>query len=134
MVEMSKFKVGDKVRIVKCSGEDAWYKNNIGELYTIDTNTTTLHDRKYWYIVEKPNHTIFVNDIELELAVQEPITTIDAVNLLQSLLTSYSDAQIVLSETEMFVNALDKTFICENVEVLEEVCRAVNYLCRQETT
>lgn len=129
---MSKFKTGDKVRIVKCSGEDAWYKNNIGELYTIDTNTTTLHDRKYWYIVEKPNHTIFVNDIELELAVQEPITTIDAVIHLQSLLASYSDAQIVLSETEMFVNALDKTFLCENVEVLEEVCKAVSYLTRQE--
>jgi len=127
-----KFKPGDKVRIVKCSGEDVWYKNSIGELYTIDTNTTTLHERKYWYIVERPNHTIFVDDIELELVVQEPITTIDAVNLLQSLLTSYSDAQIVLSETEMFVNALDKTFICENVEVLEEVCKAVSYLTRQE--
>jgi hypothetical protein len=39
---MSKFKAGDKVRIVKCSGEDAWYKNNIGELgwtYCIDTET-----------------------------------------------------------------------------------------------
>lgn len=129
---MSKFKAGDKVRIVKCSGEDAWYKNNIGELYTIDTNTTTLHDRKYWYIVEKPNHTIFVNDIELELAVQEPITTIDAVTHLQSLLASYSDAQIVLSETEMFVKALGKTFLCENAEVLEEVCKAVSYLTRQE--
>ena len=131
---MSKFKAGDKVRIVKCSGEDAWYKNNIGELYTIDTNNTTLHDRKYWYIVEKPNHTIFVNDIELELAVQEPITTIDAVTYLQSLLASYSDAQIVLSETEMFVKALGKTFVCENVEVLEEVCKAVCYLTRQEIT
>lgn len=131
---MSKFKTGDKVRIVKCSGEDAWYKNNIGELYTIDTNTTTLHDRKYWYIVEKPNHTIFVNDIELELAVHEPITTIDAVIHLQSLLASYSDAQIVLSETEMFVKALGKTFVCENEAVLEEVCKAVSYLSNQETT
>ena len=131
---MSKFKAGDKVRIVKCSGEDAWYKNNIGELYTIDTNNTTLHDRKYWYIVEKPNHTIFVNDIELELAVQEPITTIDAVTYLQSLLASYSDAQIVLSETEMFVKALGKTFVCENEAVLEEVCKAVSYLSNQETT
>lgn len=63
---------------------------------------------------------------------KEPITTIDAVTHLQSLLSSYSDAQIVLSETEMFVNALGKTFLCENAEVLEEVCKAVSYLTRQE--
>lgn len=63
---------------------------------------------------------------------KETITTIDAVTHLQSLLSSYSDAQIVLSETEMFVNALGKTFLCENAEVLEEVCKAVSYLTRQE--
>lgn len=63
---------------------------------------------------------------------KEPITTIDAILHLQTLLDSYSDAQIVLSETEMFVNALGKTFVCENVEVLEEVCKAVSYLTRQE--
>lgn len=42
------------------------------------------------------------------------------------------DAQNALSETEMFVNALGKTFLCENVEVLEEVCKVVIYLTRQE--
>lgn len=131
---MSKFKPGDKVRIVKCSASDAWYKNHIGELYTIDVNPATLHERKYWYIVERPNYPIFVNDIELELAAQEPITTIDAVIHLQSLLASYSNAQIVLSETEMFVKALGKTFVCENETVLEEVCKAVSYLGNQETT
>jgi hypothetical protein len=62
------------------------------------------------------------------------ITTTEARLHLQSLLEYPSNAQIVISETEMFVNALDKTFLCENDEVLEEVCRAVNYLCRQETT
>ena len=59
---------------------------------------------------------------------KEYITTIDAVTHLQSLLSSYSDAQIVLSETEMFVNALGKTFLCENVEVLEEVCKGCKLL------
>lgn len=130
---MSKFKTGDKVRIVKCYGTDAWYKNNIGELYTLDDNPTTLLDRKYWYIVERPNHTIFVDDIELELAVQKPITTIDAILHLQTLLDRYSDAQVVLSENKMFIKALGKTFLCENAEVLEEVvCKAVSYLTRQE--
>lgn len=129
---MSKFKTGDKVRIVKCSDTDAWYKNNIGALYTIDDNPTTLHDRKYWYIVEKPNHTIFVNDIELELAVQEPITVADARLHFQSLLDCSGDAQIIITETEVFVKALGKTFVCENDAVLEEVCKAVSYLTRQE--
>jgi hypothetical protein len=130
---MSKFKTGDKVRIVKCCGEGAWYKNNIGELYTIDTNTPTLHDRKYWYIVEKPKHTIFVDDIELELAVQEPITTEDAILRLQCLVDLTGDGvEIIIRENDLFVKAFDKQFYCENADVLEEAAKAAAFLSRQE--
>jgi len=129
---MSKFKTGDKVRIVKCSGEDAWYKNNIGELYTIDTNTTTLHERKYWYIVERPNHTIFVDDIELELVAQEPFTTVDAVLHLQAMLDFSGDAQIVVTETQIFVNAFDKCFLVDTPSNLDTIINAVGCLANQE--
>jgi len=129
---MSKFKPGDKVRIVKCSGEDAWYKNNIGELYTIDTNTTTLHERKYWYIVERPNHTIFVDDIELELVAQEPFTTVDAVLHLQAMLDFSGDAQIVVTETQIFVNAFDKCFLVDTPSNLDTIINAVGCLANQE--
>lgn len=130
---MSKFKAGDKVCIVKCSGEDYWYKNNIGELYTIDTKNTTLRDCKYWYIVEKPNHAIFVNDIELELAVQEPITTEDAILHLQSLVDlTGDDVEIIIRENDLFVKAFGKQFYCENADVLEEAAKAAAFLSRQE--
>ena len=130
---MSKFKAGDKVRIVKCSGEDHWYKNNIGEVYTIDTNNITLCDCKYWYIVEKPLCTIFVNDIELESAVQEPITTIDAILHLQSLVDlTGDDVEIIIRENDLFVKAFGKQFYCENADVLEEAAKAAAYLSRQE--
>ena len=129
---MIKFKSGDKVRIVKCSGEDAWYKNNIVELYTIDTNTTTLHERKYWYIVERPNHTIFVDDIELELVAQEPFTTVDAVLHLQAMLDFSGDAQIVVTETQIFVNAFDKCFLVDTPSNLDTIINAVGCLANQE--
>jgi hypothetical protein len=133
---MSKFKAGDKVRIVKCSGEDAWYKNNIGELYTIDTNTTTLHDRKYWYIVEKPNHTIHASDIELVTegeTMAKEITTTEAVLHLQSLVDlTGDDVEIIIRENEMFVKAFGKQFYCENTDVLEEAAKAAAFLSRQE--
>ena len=131
---MSKFKTGDKVRIVKASYDWYWYADFIGHLYTIKAQCTSGKDASY-YVDERAEHTVLEKDIELELAVQESITTtIDAVTHLQSLLASYSDAQIVLSETGMFVKALGKTFLCENDEVLEEVCKAVSYLSNQETT
>lgn len=139
---MNKFKAGDRVRIVKCSGEDAWYRNNIGSVYTIGDNPTTLHTRAYWYITERPTQTIFVNDLALVDGTSEQgvdmtkeLTTVDAVLHLQSLVDlTGDDVQIIIQENELFVNAFDKTFYCENAEVLEEVCKAISYLSRQETT
>lgn len=139
---MSKFKAGDKVRIVKCSGEDAWYRNNIGSAYTIGDNPTTLHPRDYWYIAEKPAQTIFVNDLALVGGTSEQgvdmnkeLTTAVAILHLQSLVDlTGDDVQIIIQENELFVKLFDKTFYCENAEVLEEVCKAASCLSRQELT
>ena len=121
-----KFKPGDKIRIVKASYDWYWYADCIGDLYTIKSQCISGKDASY-YTDERAKHTVLEKDIELELAAQNKFTTADARLHLQALLEYPSNAQIVISETEMFVNALDKTFLCENDEVLEEVCRAVNY-------
>jgi len=64
---------------------------------------------------------------------EQTITTQQAILHLQSLVDlTGDDVGIIIRETEVFVNALGKTFLCENVEVLEEVCKAVSYLTRQE--
>lgn len=60
-------------------------------------------------------------------------TTQDAILHLQSLLDLAGDGvQIVIQENEIFVKAFDKTFYCETTEELDEVCKAVCYLSRQE--
>lgn len=62
------------------------------------------------------------------------ITTNEAILHLQSLVDLTGDGvQIIIQENELFVKVFDKTFYCENAEVLEEVCKAVSYLSRQET-
>ena len=141
---MNKFKAGDKVKIVKCSGEDAWYRHHIGYEYTIGDNPTTLVERKYWYIVEHPERTIFGNDIELvtislekgiELHMkntENTITTEDAILHLRGLLDYCVDSQIVIQVNSIMVNASDKTFIAETAESLEKICNAVNFLATQE--
>ena len=73
-------------------------------------------------------------DIELELATKDEITTADAILHLQSLVDLTGDGvEIIIQENELFVKVFNKTFYCENVEVLEEVCKAASYLSRQET-
>ena len=62
-------------------------------------------------------------------------TTQDAVLHLQSLVDLTGDGvQIIIQENELSVNVFNRTFYCENVEVLEEVCKAACYLSRQEAT
>lgn len=131
---MVKFKTGDRVRIIR-GREDTWYNHHIGYEYTIAMNPT-LHERVYWYINEKPYHTIHASDIELVTEGEQmtkEITTNEAVLHLQSLVDLTGDAvQIIIQENELFVKAFDKTFYCESAEVLEEVCKAASYLSRQE--
>lgn len=129
---MSKFKPGDKVRIVQASGDWYWYANRIGGTFTIDKYDGTQVGS--YFVQENPGGTVLEKDIELELEVKDNLTTLEAVLHLQSMLEYVGDTKIIITEQEMFVESLGKTFVCENVEVLEEVCKAVNYLSKQETT
>ena len=132
---MPKFKTGDRVRIIR-GREDAWYNHHIGYEYTIAMNPTTLHERVYRYINEKPNHTIHASDIELVTegeTMTKEITTNEAILHLQSLVDLTGDGvEIVIRENECFVKAFDKQFYCENADVLEEAVKAAAFLSRQE--
>lgn len=132
---MSKFKPGDKVRIIR-GREGAWYNHHIGYEYTIAMNPTTLYERVYWYVNEMPNHTIHASDIELVTegeTMAKEITTTEAVLHLQSLVDlTGDDVEIIIRENEMFVKAFGKQFYCENTDVLEEAAKAAAFLSRQE--
>ena len=131
---MSKFLPGDKVRIVKASYDWYWYANKIGHKITIKSQYVEGKTPSYW-VEEFEEYTVAEADIELELAAKDEITTVDAVLHLQSLVDlTGDDVQIIIQENELFVKAFDKTFYCENAEVLEEVCKTISYLSRQETT
>lgn len=129
---MSKFKAGDKVRVIKASGEWYWYAARIGEVFTIlDTDGI-----KSYFVKERPGSTVKEDDIELVSFEAVPCSNIEeAVLSLQSLLPDYGSTEIVITNSEIFVKSLGhRTFLCENAEVLEEVCKAVSYLTRQELT
>lgn len=129
---MSKFKPGDKVRIIQASGDWYWYANRIGDTLTIDKYDGTQTGK--YFVQENPGGTVLEKDIELAQEVNDNLTTLEAVLHLQAMLEYVGDTKIIITEQEMFVESFGKTFVCENVEVLEEVCKAVNYLSQQETT
>ena len=99
-----------------------YHENNVDFLYGIEING------RHYILSEKGLE--LVNDI----VCNKPATTLEDVLHLQSMLEYVGDTKIVITEQELFVEAMGKTFVCENVEVLEEVCKAVNYLSKQETT
>lgn len=98
------------------------HENNVDFLYGIEING------RHYILREKGLE--LVNDI----VCNNPATTLEAVLHLQSMLEYVGDTKIIITEQEMFVESFGKTFVCENVEVLEKVCNAANYLSRQETT
>ena len=132
---MPKFKTGDRVRIIR-GREDTWYNHHIGYEYTIAMNPTTLHERVYWYINEKPNHTIHASDIELVTegeTMTKEITTNETILHLQSLVDlTGDDVEIIIRENDLFVQVFDKHIYCENADVLEEAAKAAAFLSRQE--
>lgn len=128
---MSKFKTGDKVRIVKASYDWYWYADCIGDLYTIKAQCISGKDASY-YVDERAEHTVSEKDIELELVAQEPFTTVDAVLHLQAMLDFSGDAQIVVTETQIFVNAFDKCFLVDTPLNLDTIINAVGCLANQE--
>lgn len=61
------------------------------------------------------------------------ITTNEAILHLQSLVDLTGEGvEIIIRENECFVKAFDKTFYCENVDVLLEAVKSAVYLSRQE--
>lgn len=58
---MSKFKTGDKVKIISCDKEGYWYVDKIGEIYTI---VEYISDARC-YSVEESKMSICENDLEL---------------------------------------------------------------------
>jgi len=61
------------------------------------------------------------------------ITTNEAILHLQSLVDLTGDGvEIIIRENECFVKAFDKTFYCENADVLLEAVKSAAYLSRQE--
>ena len=61
------------------------------------------------------------------------VTTSEAVLHLQSLVDLTGDGvEIIIRENECFVKAFDKTFYCENADVLLEAVKAASYLSRQD--
>lgn len=133
---MPKFKTGDRVRIIR-GREDTWYNHHIGYEYTIAMNPTTLHEPVYWYINEKPNHTIHVSDIELVTegeTMTKGITTNEAILQLQYLLDMCVDdsVSIIIKPSEMTVKTFYREYAVANAEELEKVCKAVSYLSGME--
>lgn len=133
---MDKFKAGDKVKIISCSEEFFWYRNRIGDVYTISNQPDCSIGRQLWYIDEKPNATIYLKDIELVTereSMDKEITTEQAILHLQSLVDlTGDDVEIIIRENELFVKAFGKQFYCENADVLEEAAKAAAFLSRQE--
>ena len=155
---MSKFNIGDKVVVTSKSqvypAYTAWAKryglknydmafsnwateSTVGEVIAHGGH---LQSADYLYAITSGGKEYIVSCDGLKLveeASSNPVImkTQDAILYLQSLLDLAGDGvQIVIQENELFVKAFDKTFYCENVEVLEEVCKAASYLSRQETT
>lgn len=80
---MSKFKAGDKVKIISCDKEYYWYADKIGEIYTI---VEYIFDTRC-YSVEESKMSICENDLELELALTNDLKNIlknDLKNILKN--------------------------------------------------
>lgn len=63
---MSKFKAGDKVRIIKATNKSALYSNLIGNVYTLLYKVTDTIQVGSWAVQEEVDWFIREDDIELE--------------------------------------------------------------------
>lgn len=151
---MNKFNIGDVIKVIDVAQSYTTYfewaeQHNLNQ-YSLDSLpfkgeegiivTKGYHDNNvdFLYGINIDGYHYIVSEKGLELVnvtiCNKPTTTLEAVLHLQSMLEYIGDTKIVITEQELFVEAMGKTFVCENVEVLEEVCKAVNYLSQQETT
>lgn len=151
---MSKFNIGDVIKVIDVAQSYTTYfewaeQHNLNQ-YSLDSLpfkgeegiivTKGYHENNvdFLYGIEINGRHYILSEKGLELVnntvCNNPATTLEAVLHLQSMLEYVGDTKIIIAEQELFVEAMGKTFVCENVEVLEEVCKAVNYLSKQETT
>lgn len=147
---MNKFNIGDVIKVIDVAQSYTTYlrwaeQHNLNQ-YSLDslpfkgeegiivTKGYHYNNVDFLYGIEINGRHYILSEKGLELACNNPATTLEAVLHLQSMLEYVGDTKIIITEQEMFVEAMGKTFVCENVEVLEEVCKAVNYLSQQETT
>lgn len=151
---VSKFNIGDVIKVIDVAQSYTTYfewaeQHNLNQ-YSLDSLpfkgeegvivTKGYHENNvdFLYGIEINGRHYILSEKGLELVnntvCNNPATTLEAVLHLQSMLEYVGDTKIIIAEQELFVEAMGKTFVCENVEVLEEVCKAVNYLSKQETT
>lgn len=155
---MHKFNIGDKVVVTDADQNYPTYttwatKHGLKNYATDSGNWATrgtvgkvishgghLVDADYLYAITVDGKDFILSYEGLELfdeaannTVNKP--TVDAILHLQSLLDLTGDGvQIIIQENELSVNVFNKTFHCENAEVLDEVCKVACYLARQEAT
>ena len=151
---MNKFNIGDVIKVIDVAQSYTTYfewaeQHNLNQ-YSLDSLpfkgeegiivTKGYHENNvdFLYGIEINGRHYILSEKGLELVnntvCNNPATTLEAVLHLQAMLEYTGGTKIIITEQEMFVESFGKTFVCENVEVLEEVCKAVNYLSKQETT
>ncbi len=124
---MSKFKSGDRVKVVKYT-DDNWYDERwFGKEYTVSkcypgfVSVVEFNNETFGF---EPSHVELVNETPSKLNVNE------AVELLHGLLEDiYStDVEIVLKHDSVRVNAFGKTFLTGSEDSLEDICKAITLL------
>lgn len=107
---MSKFKTGDKVKIISCAKDFYWYADKIGEIYTIQNYSP---DTRCYIMVEKALATR-----EEDLALVNDQSTDDLKNILKN------GARVKCRNGEMFT-LIDGVFVCPS----PKSCTGMGWLC-----
>ncbi len=121
---MSKFKSGDRVKVVKYT-DDNWYDERwFGKEYTVSkcyhgfVSVVEFNDETFGFEL---GHVELVNEAPSKLNINE------AIELLQGLLEGIyaTDVEIVLSPSSVKVVAMDRVFKADVVNSLEDICKSV---------
>jgi len=124
---MSKFKAGDRVKVIAYT-DDNWYDERwVGKEYTVSkcysgyVSLAEFGNETYGF---EPSHVELVNETPSKLNVN------GAVELLQGLLDyGYDpDVEIVLKHDSVRVNAFGSTFLVGSEGSLEAICKAITLL------
>lgn len=134
---MSKFKSGDKVKLVKTTDENWYGRTFIGKEYTVSECYDTFVS-----VVELGSERYGFNQAHLELVkaapeiiitmkafVEEAMTTDLALGQLASLLgDAYDEVTISVSYKHICVDWNNMAFAAETAKELEDICKAITLL------